>query len=247
MVFGDSPVARALAARLSREGPCTLVGLDAALGSWLWRRGDMATGEGVLQALRGAARAFVVMDHELAAPGLTTLVKPATVPRGALVLPVGAGVPDALQRLPNWSSVHLGPAWGPEDPLVDAWARAIAAGRRIWVPDIGEVPALALADAAEVAIAASREPGRTWTCVANGRATLADLAQTLAAGLGRELRSTRAPLSLAAWRAGVPAAWVRRWQQPIEASTHTPGWHAPAAAGRTAWLGDPRRWLSGKG
>lgn len=247
VVFGDSPVARALASRLARENPCTLVGKDASLGSWLWRKGDMATGEGVLQALKGAGRAFVVMEHDLAAPGLFTLLKPATVPRGAVVLPVGAALPEPLQRLPNWSSVQLGPAWGPEDPLVEAWAKAIAAGRRIWVPDLGEIAALSLTDAAEAALAASREPGRAWTYVAPAGATLTELAQSLASGLSKELRMSRAPLGLAAWKAGVPASWIRRWQRPTDATTHTPGWHPPAPIGRVAWLGDPKRWLTAKG
>jgi len=249
VVFGTSPLALAVTSRLAASGPTALASKAAQLGPWLWRRCDPATAEGVHHALKGANRAVVVMDDDDEVAGLFTLLKPSSVTRGVLVLGPNTAAPKGLERLGNWSTVRIGATWGPQEPLVAAWAARIARGGGVWVPDLGELAIVSTLDAANAVAAALDVSGASWTLIGDDVVRLSDLATAIGEGLGVPARIWRAPLGLAAWRAGVPATAIRRWapRTPSKPQRYTPGWTPPSLARRAAWLGDPAKFLQDAG
>lgn len=246
-VFGVGPLARALASALGTSGTVLHVGPEVVRGPFFWRRGDLTTGEGVTSALKDARRAFLVLDAATDVRTFFTLLKPRAVARGVVVLPLDGDEPKDLRQHPDWSVVRVAPAWGPEEPLVAAWARALVAGHRPWVADPGPVRPVALPDAIAAIRAAAGFRGLRWSVIGPETVRLPDLATALAAGLGVAGRTITVPLRLAAWRAGVPEERLIAWTRAPEAAWHTPGWSPPELRGREAWLGPPEVWRPAAG
>ena len=242
VVLGTSGLAAGVAERLAADGPTTLVAEAPAEGPFRWRRGSLATGEGLPAVLRADNRLVLVLDEPTPIAGLLTVLRPGMVARGVVVLAHDDPAPDLLTRLEGSSQLRVGPVWGPTEPLIAAWARQIAASRRILVADPGPVFPLSLPDVAAAVRAAIERPGRRWTLAGPREVRLPQLAASLAAGLGLPLRSLSAPLGLVGWRAGTPGGRLRRWVQEAPTSADTAGWTPPPSAGEPGWLGEPARW-----
>jgi hypothetical protein len=241
VVFGEGPVAVALATRLGREGSTVLVGARPVVGPFLWRHGEASTGKGIKQAVEGAGRVFVVADDASATGGLFLVLRRMPRLRGAVLLPLGVEAPAALAECPTLARVHHGPAWGPEEPLIDAWVRRLLAGRRLWVGDPGPVRPVAMpAVTAAVVEAAFRGPVR-WTIAGPEAVRLPELAAELARRLGRPLRAWRVPPAWAARSAGVPLSRLQRWVHTPVTPTVADGWTPPGLTDRTGWVGDLAR------
>lgn len=246
VVFGEGPFAQALAAKLSTRGSVVLAGVEPVAGPWMWRAADPASGQGVRAAVEGAVAVHVVLDGSEPADGLFLVLARASRLRGGVVLPLGVATPRGHAQVPDLSVLRLGPAWGPEEPLVASWARTVAEGGRVWIADPGPMRIVPMDAAVAAAIALVEERGRTWLLAGTESVRLRDLAEALARGLGAPLRLRNVPLSWAAWRAGVDPARLRAWTRAPAAVSDCGGWHPPTA-GRGAWLGDPARWRSGGG
>ncbi len=241
-VFGEGPLARSLAVALGRFGNVLLVSGRPVLGPFFWQKGSLATGEGIKPALRAARRAFVILHEPHADPGVFfSLLKPDMVARGVVAVPLDAPAPD-LKKHPDWSVVQVGPTWGPEEPLVAAWASSLAEGRRIWIADPGVMHPVAMDDAVAALRAAAGFRGLRWTIAGEEEARLPDLVATIADGLGVPPKVLPVPTSLAARRAGIPLSRIDSWlRSPVE-RWHTPGWNPPELVGREGWLGAPELW-----
>lgn len=244
VVFGTGPLARSLASALGRFGTVLMVGSELVQGPFFWRRGDIQTGEGVHAALTAARRAFLVLDRPTDLRAFFTVLKPQSVARGVAVLPLSQDEPTELKHHPDWSVVKVAPAWGPQQPLIAAWARQLAAGKRVWLSDPGEITPIAIDDAVAAVRAAAGFRGLRWTVAGEEAATLPDLAATLAHRLDVPCKTLSVPLGWACRRANVPVDDVRAWVDAPAASWHTPGWTPPDQQGAGAWLGDPATWLS---
>jgi hypothetical protein len=243
VVLGDAPAAVALARALGTSGPTVLAGCGQVEGPFLWRKGALASGEGVAAAVKGADRLVVVVEAGQEVGGLFTAIKAGLVGRAVVVLPHGVEAPAGLRKFGDWAILRVGPVWGPEEPLVAAWARAIVAGRSLWVANPGPMRPVAEADLLPAVLAVLQRPGARWSLVGEAAVGLPDLAAALAAGLERPLRAWRVPVGLAARQAGVEA---RRWQAWIAASsggaTNTDDWQRPTSVGSAGWLGVRARW-----
>ena len=241
VVFGSSPLAAAVARRLARDGATTLAGPTELLGPWLWRRCDPGSAEGVNHALKGVDRVVVVLDDAASAAGLFTVLRPGTASRGVAVLPPGGWRPDGLDRFTHWGSLRVGATWGEDELLVAAWARRVAAGRALWVPDLGEVRVTAAVDAANAVAALLHEPGGVWSVVGDEAARLSELAAQIGLALDKPVRQRRATVGLAAWSAGVSVGAIRRLAVAADPHRHTPGWTPVAVVGRAGWFAPPER------
>jgi hypothetical protein len=163
---------------------------------------------------------------------------------GVAVLLHGMEMPPALRRFGDWSTLRVGPVWGPSEPVVAAWAQQIVEGAAVWVTDPGPMWPVAEADFVEVVRAAAEHRAARWTLGGDEEARLSELASVLAGGLGATLRSWNVPGSLAARRAGVDASRWEAWITASEARTSTPGWERPEGVGQGGWIGDRERWSS---
>ncbi len=228
VIFGTGAIARMLAARLAARGSTTLVSPEPADGPFLWRRGDPASGDGVLVALRSATRVALVAEHPQDAAGLLGVLKPGMVARGAVITPLSMPAPDALTRHEHWGWLRVGTVWGPEDPWIDGWLRAAAAGRRLWYPDLGPLRPVG-SDALRAAVEALwGVPGARWTLVGPDGGGTRDLVARVASAVGQPLRATAAPRWWAARMTGRPASALDRWEDADpDALCHTPGWEGP--------------------
>lgn len=242
VIFGAGPLAQALATDLATRGSTVLVGPHPVEGPFLWRYADTATGRGVRWAAEGGHRVYVVLDTPLATQGLFLILRHAHGLHGAVVVPLGQEEPRGMAQCPGLSRVHVGPVWGPDEPLVAAWASAIAQGRRVWVPNPGVVRPVAMSDAVAAIEAAGGQAGVRWVLGGQRDVRLADLAEALGRGLGRPVRRLPAPLQVAAWRAGIDAEAIQDWVKMPVAPWRTGDWELPRPAGEKGWLGDPARW-----
>lgn len=246
VVFGDAPLAQALAHRLAARVPTVLASHRPVSGPFLWRAGDVTTGEGVRLAAQGARRVYVVLDDDRSIDGLLVILGRASGVRGAVVQPLGAKRPSGLEGLGELSHVQVGPVWGPEDPLVEAWGSAIAAGQRVWVPDPGPIRPVAAPEAVAAVLEAGERPGVHWVLPGARPVQLADLATEIAARTGRPLKRLPATLGMAARRAGVDAGVIARWAAMPEPSRQTDGWRLGRTVGPADWVGDATRWRRGR-
>lgn len=242
LVLGHGPVAVALANTLAGEGPVMMAGGAPTGGPFFWRRADMGTGAGIDAALSGIERLFIALEPGQSAAGLFTLMKPGSVEDAVVVLPLGEPDPPGIDRHDQLSMVRVGPCWGPEEPLVGAWAAAIAAGRRVWVPNPGGVRPVALRQVVAAAREAAERPGVRWTVVSDEVVQLADLVAAISKTLGKPARTLPAPMRWGCRRAGVDPARVRAWAGVPAAEWKTPGWTPTEWPGRDAWVGDAARW-----
>lgn len=233
-VLGDGPLARAVARRLVRSGPTVLGSATVSEGPWLWRHVDLATGQGVKSALESARTVVVALDEADAVDGAMVVLRRAERVRTVVAWPIGLAAPGSL--FPDASAVALGPVWGPEEPWVAAWSRAALDGRRLLVPEIGGVRALAADDAVDAILAAVSHRGVRWTMPGGEPATMETLASAVSSGVGRPIRTVRAPLGLAAWWAGASGPRARRWASVGPTDRVTEGWDAPRRGGPTGWV-----------
>lgn len=197
LVVGDLPMAAALAAAL--PGPVAVISREPVDGPLLWRRGDLATGEGLAEAVRAASRLWLLCDRRAdGALGAATKVggRPtiAVVPRGAT-----APVADRVVRVAE--------VWGPEHPLHRAWRARIMTGRHLFVADLGPVTVTPVA-AAVAAVVGDAAEAPTMTTTLD--ALIADIARAAR----RPARATRLGWRLAAWQAGVDPALRARLTAP---------------------------------
>lgn len=241
VVFGDAPLARSLAAHLAEQGSVVLAGPRPVEGPWLWRKADPASGSGIRPLLEDARAVYVAPERGERVDGLLLVLSRASKLRGAIAWPLGEPAPGLVDGASSLALVKVGPVWGPEEPLVSAWAEQVAAGGRVWTADPGAVRPVAEDAAVATVIEASRREGARWTLAGEEAVRLDDLLDALAAGLARPARRRRVPLTWAAWGAGVPPERLRAWVDVPAVPPSCDGWHAPTR-GRAAWLGDPSRW-----
>jgi uncharacterized protein YbjT (DUF2867 family) len=242
-VFGDGPLARELGAALGRYATVSVVGPRPVQGPFFWRRGDVTTGQAVLQTLRDARRAFVVVERAgVDLRAFFQLLKPDLVTRGVLVVPLETPLPKELKHHPDWSVVQCAAPLGPGEPLIDAWAAATARQQRVWVANPGILRPIAMADAVSAIRAAAGFRGLRWTIAGDDAVTLPELADILAEGLDVPTRILPVPFDVAMRRAGLDADRIRGWLSLPEASWHTPGWTPRELVGRAGWLGEPTSW-----
>jgi|JI6StandDraft_1071083.scaffolds.fasta_scaffold123922_2 hypothetical protein len=242
VVLGSSPVAVAIARGLSASGPVVLAGPVAAVGPFLWRRCALSTGEGVAEAARGADEVVVVLQGTDDGAGALSALKPSLVARATLVLPSHAEPPQGWRRFPEGNVLKLGPVWGPEVPLVQAWVGALLRGEALWLADPGAVRAIAEADVLAAVEALAERRGARWVLTGERLVRLPELADALAQGLGRSLRARRVPMLLASRQAGWDAATWRAWEAAsVLAGSDTDDWR-PTRAGAAGWLGPRSRW-----
>lgn len=235
-VFGEGPLAHALARRLTRIGPTVLGSSTIVDGPWLWRHADMATGQGVKAALEGARLVLVALDEDTPTDGGFVVLKRVERLRGAVAVPLDVPTPRTLASLGDLSVVRLGPVWGPEEPWIAAWSRAALDGRRLVVPDVGPIRPVPADDAVDAILAAASHRGARWTMPGAEVVRLTDLATTIGATLGRPARIRKAPLGLAAWWTGADARRATRWAAMPDQARVTEGWTATRTAGRTGWV-----------
>jgi uncharacterized protein YbjT (DUF2867 family) len=242
-VLGDGPLAEALVAALAASGPVVLASRAPVVGPFFWRRANLATGEGIVAALRDARRAFVIVEPGDEARGFFSVVRPGAVQRGVAVLPLGAAPPAGLERHADWSHVEVGVVWGPGEPLVRAWTSDVAAGHRVWLADPGPVRPLAVRDVVATVRAAGEHRGMRWVLAGREPARLPDLAAAVGRALGKPVRTLRVPLALAARRAGVLPVHITRWLSVPDTPSRTPGFEPPhtGAAGWAAGEGAARQ------
>lgn len=231
VVLGSSPLAVSLARHLAAAGEdgAALAGPVAREGTFLWRRCQLDTGEGVRAVVRGARRVWLVLDEEAGeAHGAFAVLRNESSLKGAVVVGIGRPFPPGAESLASWARVEVGPCWGPDEPLHRAWTEALKAGRRVWMADPGTIPFVqaerllaALAQAPEVA------EGR-WSLVTHKGVHLPELLERLAKEVGQPARTLSVPLGWAARRAGVDAARVRRWLSCPEGRWTAPGLESPA-------------------
>lgn len=213
MVFGDGALARAVAGHRAARNPTVLVtGGDPVPGPWLWRRADVASGEGVRSALRDATHVVCAADG--AAHGLHVVARPDANLAVTLVVPCGLAPPVE----PHWNLLEVGVVWGPGDPLFDVWTSAAARGR-LFVAEVGRMPILAADRAVAAAEALGLLRGQRWRLPGTAR-TMVDLATSG----WPSARQFRVPVALARAFLGLPPALLRRRAALPMPTPWTPGW-----------------------
>lgn len=220
LVLGQGPIAEGLAAALGLQGEAVLAGPTASPGAFVWRKVDLARGEGVLLAAKRASRVHVVLNGPEPVAGALAVLARLDAAAGTLVLP-----PDVPP--PTWAGSRLivGPAWGGAEPLVAAWSKAVAAGRHVWLADAGLLKPVAVGDAVDAILALQDHANAQWTLVGDS-VGLPVLLERVARFHGRPARSTRVPLALAMWWVGLRSARLRSWRSANALVRETPGWDA---------------------
>ncbi len=241
VVVGRGPLARAVAAHLSVQTSVVLAGTTPIEGPWLWRRADPATGAGIRGVVEGARAVHAVIEPGERVDGLLMLLSRASRVRASIVTHLGAPAPGLPVGAQGVAWLQVGPVWGPEEPLIRAWASQLVRGGRVWVADPGPIRPVSMDAAVAAAVEVADHPGARWTLAGHQSVRLADLAEQLAHDLALPSRTRRVPVGWAAWRAGVTPERLRSWTRVPEATSITEGWVAPSR-GRAAWLGPVDRW-----
>jgi len=228
-VLGEGPLAEALAISL---GPAVLVGAEALPGAYLWRRADLESGEGVLAALEGCERAWMVLHRPRQAHGAFAVLTRRSLPV-TVASPVGHA-PSALERLPQWPHVAVPPVWGGRHPLVRRWSDLAKKGAHLWIPRLGLRQVGGVSEAVAALRQVADEPGARWT-LGSHPASHSELARAICAHHRRPLRATRAPLAMAKRLGRLPEEWLETWFShpgpvPFE------GCEPSGASGPAAWL-----------
>ena len=220
VVFGASGLARALAYALQQEGPTVLASRTPVVAALTWRRACLATGEGVLSALKDATTAYVVVQPEEEVAGAGAIIKPLHVSRGLWVLESGGQQPSLPDRLPGWSTLRLGPTWGARHAWAQAWAAEVQRGRTLWVPRVNPVRVVPEDVAVAAMRAAVQRKAVRWSLPGGSPRDVAALARDLFGDVSMAMRA----LPLAAWRVGMPAQDIRDMVEAPRFERETGSW-----------------------
>lgn len=228
VIIGSSPLAAGIATRCSMDNESVLLSARATSGPFLWQRADPTSGEAIRAATKNADKIIIVSRGAWEPPPLGAILAAKQCDSAIVTYIDAAGMqrPQVLESVPSWPTLTVGAVWGVEEPLVQAWTKAIGNDQHIWVPHTHPINALSITTAAKAVLAISARPNAHWQIGGQVELTLKQLAKAIADNNKKTLRSTRAPLAWSMGRIAVNPDCVTAWTH-MSTPTETDDWNVP--------------------